>query len=146
MVLGFDRARCLGRDLRHEELYSLIHRSRLQQICCCDSPMEKLTLHADYIHVQEQYVRGCWKRACCPANISSAETDDYYVLLRDTGLLESHQAPTRCSEGVTKFILLLAGTVVCLTLVVSWLLSIVERHPIAEIFGAVRTRQNSNFP
>jgi hypothetical protein len=106
--------------------------------------MEKLTLHADYIHIEEQHVRECWKRAFCPANMSSAETDDYYVLLRDTGLLESNQAPTRCSDGVAKFILLLAGTVVCLVLAVSWLLSIVERHPIAEIFGGARRRQSSN--
>jgi hypothetical protein len=77
----------LGRPIRKKKLLDIEYKPAFD--CCASGKLDTLHIHEDYLHLEALKGRCCLRRLCCCYKAAGKmETDDYYVLLRDTGFVE----------------------------------------------------------
>ena len=77
----------LGRPIRKEKRLEVEYAPKFD--ACSTGKLDTLCIHEDYLHLQANKGNARLKKLCCCCEAAKQmETDDYFVLLKDTGFVE----------------------------------------------------------
>lgn len=111
----------LGRKLNKKKILNITYKPPIE--CCKQGQVDVLHIYEDYLHLETFKGRCCLKRMCCCCDANKMETDDYYVLLRDTGFMEIVEENS-VAKAVARCCLILTLLCVMVDVFLKWLLTV----------------------